>query len=148
MTANTDGADQPERLRVLAFSPEVGLPPVFASVQAKADDVRRLRDLLLRLRDVPSGSAVLAMLGFDGFAGPGGEGAVDLSGKAIRQDEDDTAGDAGTEQVASEDEPANAVSQSRQTPSGGHGHLRAGAHPHASAGRAHTPAPHRAPTGH
>src|SRR5207253_2101942 len=87
------------------------------------------------LRDVPSGSAVLAMLGFDGFAGPGGEGAVDLSGKAVRQDEGDTAGDAGTEQVASENEPATAVSQSRQTPSGKHGHLPAGPHPHAQAVR-------------
>ena len=56
-----------ERLRVLAFSSEVGLPPVFAT--AAAGDVlrERLRDLLARLREVPDGASVLAMLGFDGF---------------------------------------------------------------------------------
>jgi ABC-type amino acid transport substrate-binding protein len=56
-----------ERLRVLAFSPEVGLPPVFASAKADPWLTERLRDLLLRLPEVPEGADVLAMLGFDGF---------------------------------------------------------------------------------
>ena len=56
-----------ERLRVLAFSSEVGLPPVFAAATANPVERDRLRDLLGRLREVPDGSTVLTMLGFDGF---------------------------------------------------------------------------------
>jgi len=64
--ARTNAAEA-ERLRVLAFSPEVRLPPVFASSQAEHRQAERLRDLLLRLPDVPGGTDVLAMLGFDSF---------------------------------------------------------------------------------
>jgi hypothetical protein len=56
-----------ERLRVLAFSSEVGLPPVFASPAAGEADRERLAALLARLREVPNGAELLAMLGFDGF---------------------------------------------------------------------------------
>jgi len=56
-----------ERLRVLAFSSEVGLPPVFASSSADPVERDRLRDLLARLRELPEGTSVLTMLGFDGF---------------------------------------------------------------------------------
>jgi hypothetical protein len=56
-----------ERLRVLAFSSEVGLPPVFASVAAEAAERERLTALLARIRDVPNGADLLAMLAFDGF---------------------------------------------------------------------------------
>jgi hypothetical protein len=56
-----------ERLRVLAFSSEVGLPPVFASPAAGEAERDRLVALLGRLREVPSGAEMLAMLGFDGF---------------------------------------------------------------------------------
>lgn len=56
-----------EKLRVLAFSPEVGLPPVFAS--ESADPARRVRlgQALARFTDVDQGRRVLAMLGLDGF---------------------------------------------------------------------------------
>lgn len=56
-----------ERLRVLAFSSEVGLPPVFASPAAGAAERDRLVALLGRLREVPNGAELLAMIGFDGF---------------------------------------------------------------------------------
>ena len=56
-----------ERLRVLAFSPEVGLPPVFASSDADPVLRDRLQDLLVRLPQVSGGASVLAMLGFDSF---------------------------------------------------------------------------------
>jgi hypothetical protein len=56
-----------ERLRVLAFSSEVGLPPVFASTAADAAGRAALLSVLSRLQEVPNGADVLAMLGFDGF---------------------------------------------------------------------------------
>jgi hypothetical protein len=56
-----------ERLRVLAFSSEVGLPPVFASAATDAGERERLTSLLERIREVPNGADLLAMLGFDGF---------------------------------------------------------------------------------
>jgi len=56
-----------EKLRILAFSPEVGLPPVFASADSDPVLRDRLRDLLAKLREAPNGADLLAMLGFDGF---------------------------------------------------------------------------------
>ncbi|MEO5740385.1 MAG: PhnD/SsuA/transferrin family substrate-binding protein [Vicinamibacterales bacterium] len=56
-----------ERLRVLAFSPEVKLPPVFASAAADAALRDRLRHLLIRLPEMAGGADVLRMLGFDQF---------------------------------------------------------------------------------
>jgi hypothetical protein len=56
-----------ELLRVLAFSSEVGLPPVFASAATDAAERERLTSLLARIREVPNGADLLAMLGFDGF---------------------------------------------------------------------------------
>lgn len=56
-----------DRLRVLAFSPEVRLPPVFASRSADPALRERLRDQLVRLAELPRGSEVLEMLGFDRF---------------------------------------------------------------------------------
>jgi hypothetical protein len=64
--ARTNPAEA-ERLRVLAFSSEVGLPPVFAAAGANPAERERLRDVLARLREVPDGISVLTMLGFDGF---------------------------------------------------------------------------------
>ncbi|MFN2426975.1 MAG: PhnD/SsuA/transferrin family substrate-binding protein [Candidatus Binatia bacterium] len=64
--ARTNPAEA-EQMRVLAFSNQVGLPPVFASAGADAAMLDRLRDLLERLREVPQGTNVLTMLGFDGF---------------------------------------------------------------------------------
>ena len=64
--ARTNPAEA-EKLRVLAFSSEVGLPPVFAAAGANPAERDRLRDLLGRLREVPEGPSVLTMLGFDGF---------------------------------------------------------------------------------
>jgi ABC-type amino acid transport substrate-binding protein len=52
-----------ERLRVLAFSSEVGLPPVYAAVSANPAERERLAALLVRLREVPNGADLLAMLG-------------------------------------------------------------------------------------
>jgi len=60
-----------ERLRVLAFSPEVGLPPLFATPQADPAVAARLRDAFVRLADLPDGAAILSMLGFDRFAADG-----------------------------------------------------------------------------
>lgn len=56
-----------ERLRVLAFSPEVKLPPVFASSSADPQLRDRLRDLMVRLPELTGGAGVLGMLGFDQF---------------------------------------------------------------------------------
>jgi ABC-type amino acid transport substrate-binding protein len=56
-----------ERLRVLAFSSEVGLPPVFASADAETSERERLTALLPRIREVPNGADLLTMLAFDGF---------------------------------------------------------------------------------
>ena len=61
-----------ERLRVLAFSPEVGLPPVFASGEAAPALAERVRAVLVRLRDVTDGASVLSMLGFDRFVADAG----------------------------------------------------------------------------
>jgi len=55
------------RLRVLAFSPEVPLPPVFASAGADPQATARLRERLLHLAEDPDGASALALLGFDGF---------------------------------------------------------------------------------
>ncbi|MFN2377167.1 MAG: phosphate/phosphite/phosphonate ABC transporter substrate-binding protein [Candidatus Binatia bacterium] len=56
-----------EKLTVLAFSPEVGLPPVFASKGADPASVAALRSLLGRLPGATGGAALLELLGFDGF---------------------------------------------------------------------------------
>lgn len=64
-----------ERLRVLAFSPEVKLPPVFACGGADEALRRRLRDLLVKLQEVPDGATVLQLLGFDRFIATTGAGA-------------------------------------------------------------------------
>jgi hypothetical protein len=56
-----------ERLRVLAFSPEVTLPPVFARDAVDRTLGLRVRDLLVRLPELAEGPAVLQMLGFDAF---------------------------------------------------------------------------------
>lgn len=55
------------RLHVLAFTPEVPLPPVFACAGTGTGEADRLRDRLLHLGESPDGAAVLALLGFDGF---------------------------------------------------------------------------------
>jgi len=76
LLAQTRPADA-ERLRVLAFSPEVKLPPVFACSPADPQLRDRLRDLLLGLAEVPQGAVVLRLLGFDRFVAdtPAGAGA-------------------------------------------------------------------------
>lgn len=55
------------RLAVLAFSPEIRLPPVFARDDASPELLGRFRDLLLGLSRDSDGQSLLAMLGFDGF---------------------------------------------------------------------------------
>lgn len=66
LLAETRPADA-ERLRVLAFSPEVKLPPVFVCDQADPELRDRLRDVLLRMTELPEGPVVLQLLGFDRF---------------------------------------------------------------------------------
>lgn len=55
------------RLRVLGFSPEVPLPPVFATAGVDVALTDRLRERLLHLADDPDGARALALLGFDAF---------------------------------------------------------------------------------
>lgn len=65
--ARTNPADT-GRMRVLAFTPEIGLPPVYAAASCDPDLRERLQALLQRLPEVSEGPTVLALLGIDGFA--------------------------------------------------------------------------------
>lgn len=56
-----------ESLRVLAFSPEIGLPPVFACAGADAELADRLPTVLAGFTSTDEGRQVLALLGFDAF---------------------------------------------------------------------------------
>lgn len=56
-----------EALRVLAFSPDVPMPPVFACDAADPAELDRVRDRLASLRGSPDGLRVLGLLGFDSF---------------------------------------------------------------------------------
>jgi hypothetical protein len=56
-----------ESLRVLAFSPEIGLPPVFACAGTDPELATRLPVALAGLAASDEGREVLALLGFDAF---------------------------------------------------------------------------------
>lgn len=55
------------RLRVLAFTPEIRLPPVFACGERDPGLTERLAHVLLGFGETREGPAVLALLGFDRF---------------------------------------------------------------------------------
>lgn len=56
-----------ERLRVLAFSPEIRLPQVFACGDSDPLLRQKFRDALVALAGAPAGRPVLEQLGFDRF---------------------------------------------------------------------------------
>jgi len=56
-----------ERLQVLALSPEIRLPPVFATASAAPDERRRLALALAALATSDPGREALELLGFDAF---------------------------------------------------------------------------------
>jgi hypothetical protein len=56
-----------ESLRVLAFSPEIALPPVFSCAGADAELAVRLPSVLAGFASTDEGRQVLALLGFDAF---------------------------------------------------------------------------------
>lgn len=91
-----------ERLRVLAFSPEIDLPPVFAQVETAPELRGRFQAAITHLQDTAEGKAILAMLGFDAF---------------VPVPDDEAAGEAATsstaEQAASVAKAAPATSSSR-----------------------------------
>lgn len=72
--SRTNPADT-ARMRVLAFTPEIGLPPVYAAASCDPGLRRRLDALLQRLPEVSEGPTVLALLGIDRFASEPGEPA-------------------------------------------------------------------------
>jgi ABC-type amino acid transport substrate-binding protein len=55
------------QLRLLAVSPEIPLPPLFARRGADQDSAAELRALFLGLGGEDQGSAILGLLGFDGY---------------------------------------------------------------------------------
>lgn len=74
--ARTNPADM-ARMRVLAFTPEIELPPVYAAAGCDPALRERLRVLLQRLPEVSEGPTVLSLLGIDGFR-PEPDGGVGL----------------------------------------------------------------------
>ena len=63
----TSHPGEADALRVLAFSPEVPLPPLFAREDADPALRQQLGRLFAELGQAPRGADVLAMLGFDHF---------------------------------------------------------------------------------